>query len=264
MFLRMPPATVGDVRAPSPVPCHEPRSRGGRRAFTSPCPTWGAAKSATSARRSPPTGCPPSGPTSTRSRPSSPGGSGFRRSAVSSGTAALHLGLRLLGVGPGDEVLSPTLTFVAVGEPDRLPGRHPGVPRQRTRPAGTSTPNVLEDALADAGAGGPTAARPGGRPPLRPERRHGPDRRARASATASLLLEDAAEALGTLYRGGRPGPSRRSASSRSTGTRSSPPPAAACWSPTMPSGYARRGSGPPRRAIRAWPTSTPRSATTTA
>jgi len=33
--------------------------------------------------------------------------------AVSSGTAALHLALRLLGVGPGDEVLVPTLTFIA-------------------------------------------------------------------------------------------------------------------------------------------------------
>lgn len=33
--------------------------------------------------------------------------------AVASGTAALHLALRLLGVGPGDEVLVPTLTFVA-------------------------------------------------------------------------------------------------------------------------------------------------------
>jgi dTDP-4-amino-4,6-dideoxygalactose transaminase len=31
--------------------------------------------------------------------------------ALSSGTAALHLALRLLGVGPGDEVLCPTLTF---------------------------------------------------------------------------------------------------------------------------------------------------------
>lgn len=33
--------------------------------------------------------------------------------AVSSGTAALQLGLRLVGVKPGDEVLVPTLTFVA-------------------------------------------------------------------------------------------------------------------------------------------------------
>jgi dTDP-4-amino-4,6-dideoxygalactose transaminase len=33
--------------------------------------------------------------------------------AVSSGTAALHLALLLSGVGPGDEVIVPTLTFVA-------------------------------------------------------------------------------------------------------------------------------------------------------
>ena len=33
--------------------------------------------------------------------------------ALSSGTAALHLALLLLGVGPGDEVLVPSFTFVA-------------------------------------------------------------------------------------------------------------------------------------------------------
>jgi dTDP-4-amino-4,6-dideoxygalactose transaminase len=33
--------------------------------------------------------------------------------ALSSGTAALHLALQLVGVGPGDEVLVPTFTFVA-------------------------------------------------------------------------------------------------------------------------------------------------------
>ena len=33
--------------------------------------------------------------------------------ALSSGTAALHLGLLLVGVGPGDEVLVPSFTFVA-------------------------------------------------------------------------------------------------------------------------------------------------------
>ncbi len=37
--------------------------------------------------------------------------------ALGSGTAAIHLGLRLLGVGPGDEVLAPTLTFVASVNP---------------------------------------------------------------------------------------------------------------------------------------------------
>jgi pyridoxal phosphate-dependent aminotransferase EpsN len=33
--------------------------------------------------------------------------------ALASGTAALHLALRLVGVGPGDEVFCSTLTFVA-------------------------------------------------------------------------------------------------------------------------------------------------------
>jgi dTDP-4-amino-4,6-dideoxygalactose transaminase len=33
--------------------------------------------------------------------------------ATNSGTAALHLALRMLGVGPGDDVLMPSLTFVA-------------------------------------------------------------------------------------------------------------------------------------------------------
>lgn len=37
--------------------------------------------------------------------------------ALSSGTAALHLALQLVGVGPGDEVLVSTLTFVASASP---------------------------------------------------------------------------------------------------------------------------------------------------
>ncbi|UOR04018.1 aminotransferase class I/II-fold pyridoxal phosphate-dependent enzyme [Hymenobacter aerilatus] len=37
--------------------------------------------------------------------------------ALTSGTAAIHLGLRLLGVGPGDEVLCPSFTFVATANP---------------------------------------------------------------------------------------------------------------------------------------------------
>jgi pyridoxal phosphate-dependent aminotransferase EpsN len=45
--------------------------------------------------------------------------------ALSSGTAALHLGLRLLGVTPGDEVVTPTLTFVASVNPIRYLGGKP-------------------------------------------------------------------------------------------------------------------------------------------
>jgi pyridoxal phosphate-dependent aminotransferase EpsN len=37
--------------------------------------------------------------------------------AVSSGTAALHLAMRILDVGPGDEVLCSTLTFIASANP---------------------------------------------------------------------------------------------------------------------------------------------------
>ncbi len=45
--------------------------------------------------------------------------------AVSSGTAAIHLGLRLLGVGPGDEVFCQDLTFVASANPIRYQGATP-------------------------------------------------------------------------------------------------------------------------------------------
>jgi dTDP-4-amino-4,6-dideoxygalactose transaminase len=45
--------------------------------------------------------------------------------AVSSGTAALHLILRICGVGPGDEVLVPTLTFVATANAVTYTGATP-------------------------------------------------------------------------------------------------------------------------------------------
>lgn len=45
--------------------------------------------------------------------------------AVSSGTAALHLALQLVGVGPGDEVLVSTLTFSASVNPIRYLGAAP-------------------------------------------------------------------------------------------------------------------------------------------
>lgn len=50
---------------------------------------------------------------------------GLSAVALASGTAALHLGLRLLGVGPGDEVLCPTLTFVASANAVRYLGAEP-------------------------------------------------------------------------------------------------------------------------------------------
>jgi perosamine synthetase len=44
---------------------------------------------------------------------------------VSSGTAALHLALLALGVGPGDEVIVPSFSFVAVASMTRLAGADP-------------------------------------------------------------------------------------------------------------------------------------------
>jgi dTDP-4-amino-4,6-dideoxygalactose transaminase len=45
--------------------------------------------------------------------------------ALSSGTAALHLGLLLAGVGPGDQVIVPSLTFVATANAVRYVGAEP-------------------------------------------------------------------------------------------------------------------------------------------
>jgi pyridoxal phosphate-dependent aminotransferase EpsN len=119
--------------------------------------------------------------------------------AVASGTAAIHLGLRLLGVGPGDEVLVSDLTFVASLNPIRYLGATP-VLVDSDPGTWTMSPALLAEALAD-------RARRGRRP--------------RAVVVVHLygqtadmdpileacrrwevpVLEDAAEALGATYRG---------------------------------------------------------------
>ncbi len=45
--------------------------------------------------------------------------------ALSSGTAAMHLALRVLGVGPGDEVIAPSLTFIGGVSPTLYQGATP-------------------------------------------------------------------------------------------------------------------------------------------
>jgi len=119
--------------------------------------------------------------------------------AVSSGTAAIHLGLRLLGVGSGDEVFCSDLTFVAMCNPVRYLGAEP-VLLDSDFATWHLDPNLLEDALRE-----------------RAERNKLP----RALVVAHLyggcadldpilalcrhygvpVLEDAAEALGVRYRG---------------------------------------------------------------
>jgi pyridoxal phosphate-dependent aminotransferase EpsN len=66
--------------------------------------------------------------------------------ALSSGTAAIHLGLRLLGVGPGDEVFCPTLTFVASCNPIRYLGGEP-VFLDSDYNTWNLDPEILEEAL---------------------------------------------------------------------------------------------------------------------
>jgi pyridoxal phosphate-dependent aminotransferase EpsN len=66
--------------------------------------------------------------------------------ALASCTAAIHLGLRLFGVGPGDEVFCSTLTFVAGCNPVRYLGADP-VFLDSDYSTWNLDPNVLEDAL---------------------------------------------------------------------------------------------------------------------
>lgn len=49
-------------------------------------------------------------------------GDGLHAIAVTSATAALHLALEAIGIGPGDEVIAPTLTFTATAEVARYLG----------------------------------------------------------------------------------------------------------------------------------------------
>jgi pyridoxal phosphate-dependent aminotransferase EpsN len=119
--------------------------------------------------------------------------------ALGSGTAALHLGLRLLGVGAGDEVLVPTLTFVASVNPIRYLGAEP-VLVDSDPTTWMMDPALVEEALQKKARAGklPKAVVPvhlyGQSADLDPIlaacRRHGVP-----------VLEDAAEALGTTYKG---------------------------------------------------------------
>jgi len=66
--------------------------------------------------------------------------------ALASGTSAIHLGLRLLGVGSGDRVFCPTLTFAASCNPVRYLGAEP-VFLDSDHSTWNLDPNILEDAL---------------------------------------------------------------------------------------------------------------------
>lgn len=76
---------------------------------------------------------------------------GLASVCLSSGTAAIHLGLRLLGVGLGDEVFCSTLTFAASANPIRYLGAEP-VFVDSDPGTWNMDPELLSKALADRAA----------------------------------------------------------------------------------------------------------------
>jgi pyridoxal phosphate-dependent aminotransferase EpsN len=119
--------------------------------------------------------------------------------ALSSGTAAIHLALQILGVQPGDTVLCSTLTFVASASPITWVGAEP-VFIDSSRDTWSLDPALLSEELSASSRKGraPKALIAvdlyGQAADLAPIgeacRRHGVE-----------LIEDAAEALGATYEG---------------------------------------------------------------
>ncbi|MGL4197154.1 MAG: aminotransferase class I/II-fold pyridoxal phosphate-dependent enzyme, partial [Allorhizobium sp.] len=73
--------------------------------------------------------------------------------ALSSGTAALHLGLLTLGVGPGDVVVTSTMTFAATANAIVYTGAQPFfIDSERT--TGNMDANLLSEALASLSSAG--------------------------------------------------------------------------------------------------------------
>ncbi len=119
--------------------------------------------------------------------------------ALGSGTAAVHLALRLLGVSPGDEVICPTLTFVASVNPIRYLGASP-VFVDSDPSTWMMDPGLLGEALAKKAAAG--------RLPRAVMVVHLYGQSAEMDPILEVcnrygvpVLEDAAEALGTQYKG---------------------------------------------------------------
>jgi perosamine synthetase len=132
--------------------------------------------------------------------------------AVCNGTAALHLALVALGVGPGDEVIVPSLTFIATANAVRYCGATP-VFVDADRATWCIDPAAL-DALVTPRTKAVIPVHLYGHPCdmdpiLEVARRRG-----------IAVVEDAAEATARSIAAGGLGPSARSAASRSTAIRS--------------------------------------------
>lgn len=122
--------------------------------------------------------------------------------ACASGTAAIHLAMRVLDIGPGDEVLVPTLTFVASANPVVYTGATPVL--VDVEPSTYNLDPALVAAELD------ERARRGRRQPAAIEVVHLVGHPADLEPLASAaerhgvtLIEDASEALGAMYTEGR-------------------------------------------------------------
>lgn len=129
--------------------------------------------------------------------------------AVASGTAAMHLALRALGVGPGDEVIASTLTFIGSVTPILFLGAVP-VFIDSDRTTWNMNPDLLVQEL--------EACRKRGRMPkaVIPTDLYGQcadlDRILAVCAPHEIpVVSDAAEALGATYKGRSPGHGARAA-----------------------------------------------------
>lgn len=126
-------------------------------------------------------------------------GNGVSVGALSSGTAALHLGLILLGVQPGDEVLCQSMTFSASANPIMYLGATP-IFVDSEKETWNLCPNALEDAIKDRISKGKQpkaiiAVHLYGMP-------YKADEVKQISEKYGIpVLEDSAEALGSTYKG---------------------------------------------------------------
>ena len=117
--------------------------------------------------------------------------------ACNSGTSALHLALMALGVGPGDEVIVPTLTYVSSANAVRYCGARPVFADSEPRTM-TLDPGDLESRITPRTKGIIAVHLYG----------HPADMDAIAAIAARhglFVIEDCAEAHGAMYRGRRVG-----------------------------------------------------------
>lgn len=124
--------------------------------------------------------------------------------ALSSGTAAIHLGLIQLGVQPGDEVICQSFTFAASANPITYAGARP-VFVDSERETWNISPFFLEEAIKD------RIKKTGKRPKaIIPVHLYGMPARMDEIMQVAIkydipVLEDAAEALGSTFQGQRCG-----------------------------------------------------------